>query len=142
MKTTISLNRINDAVNFKATNSEGQSILMDGSASLGGINNGVRPMETLLMALAGCSAIDVVMILNKMKQKIDDMKIDVIADVKKVDDYKEYSHVHMLFHLKGEIKEEKLKKAIEMSINKYCSVAKTLEKTSKITYEFTLNTNN
>ncbi len=142
MKTQISLNRINDAVNFKATNSKGQSMLMDGSASLGGINNGVSPMEALLMALAGCSAIDVVMILNKMKQKIDDLKIDVTADVKKVDDYKEYSHIHMRFHLKGEIKEAKLQKAIEMSIEKYCSVAKTLEKTSEISFEYTLNNEN
>ena len=142
MSVKINLERINDAVNFKASNVDGSSILMDGSPDLGGQGNGVRPMQTLLMGLAGCSAIDMVMILDKMRQQLDDISIDVEGFEKQMDGFKEYEKIHMTFHLFGDIKAEKAKKAAELSVKKYCSVAKTLEKTSEITYSLHLNSEN
>lgn len=134
----VNLTRINENVNFKATNQNGQSMLIDGSENIGGVGNGVRPMEMLLMSLAGCSGIDVIMILKKMRQEIEDFDIDVQAEVQKLEDYKQYTDINLHFSLCGKIKEEKLVQAIEMSLEKYCSVAKALEKTSNITYSYQL----
>ena len=142
MKTTIKLERLNDAVHFKATNSRGVSILMDGTKDLGGNDLGVRPMENLLMSLAGCSAIDIVFILGKMRQSLDDIQLEVSGDVKKIDDHKIYANIHMHFRAWGDIKEAKLKKAVELSVEKYCSVAKILEKSANITHSFELNPEN
>ncbi len=139
MQTKITLNRLDDHVNFEAINSTSNTMLMDGSEAIGGKGNGVRPMETLLMGLAGCSGIDVVLILKKMKQVIDDIKIEVVADIEKIDHYKRYSKINVHFDIWGDIRESKVEKAIEMSMEKYCSVSKTLEKASEITSSFKLH---
>lgn len=137
-KTKIRLSRIDDHVNFIATNQTDNSILMDGSAAIGGKGNGVRPMETLLMGLAGCSSIDVVLILKKMKQEIRDIKVDVEAERIKVEDATIFKTIHLHFHVWGDIKEAKLEKAIDISMKKYCSVAKILEKSAEISSSYTL----
>jgi len=135
----ITLERINDHVHFRATNAQGNTILMDGSPAIGGNNEGVRPMETLLMGVAGCASIDVVLILKKMKQSIDDLKVDVEAERIKVGDATQFKTINLHFQLWGDIKEKKLEKAISMSLEKYCSVSKILEKTAKITSSYSLN---
>lgn len=139
MRTTIKVKRLDDHFNFEATNDIGKSIIMDGSPAIGGKNNGVRPMETLLMSLAGCSGIDVVLILKKMKQNIENIEMSVTADKEKVDDYSRYKTINVHFDIWGDLKESKVQKAISMSIEKYCSVAKALEKSSVITTSFTIN---
>ena len=137
-KTKIRLSRIDEHVNFIATNENNQSILLDGSPKIGGKGNGVGPMESLLMAIAGCSSIDIVLILKKMKQEIRDLKVDVEAERIKVADATQFKTIHLHFNLWGDIKEEKLKKAIDISLEKYCSVAKILEKSSEISSSYTL----
>ncbi len=137
-KTKIKLSRIDEHVNFIATNENNQSILLDGSPKIGGKGNGVGPMESLLMAIAGCSSIDIVLILKKMKQEIRDLKVDVEAERIKVADATQFKTIHLHFNLWGDIKEEKLKKAIDISLEKYCSVAKILEKSSEISSSYTL----
>lgn len=132
------MTRIDDHVNFKATNSEGQSIMMDGSSAIGGKGNGVRPMETLLMGVAGCSSIDVVLILKKMKQDIEDINVTVEAEKIKVNDATEFKTINVHFDVKGDIKENKLKKAIDLSMEKYCSVSKILEKSAVITSSYSI----
>jgi len=135
----ITMERINDHVNFKATNSTGNSILMDGSEKIGGSNNGVRPMETLLMGVAGCSSIDVVLILKKMKQDLKDIKVTVEATSKKVNDATEYDTINVHFDLWGALKQSKVEKAIDMSIQKYCSVSKMLEAKAEISSSYKLH---
>jgi len=139
MSVKVSLERINKAVNFKASDAQGSSILMDGTEELGGIGNGVRPMQTLLMGLAGCSAVDMVMILGKMKQALEDIKIDVDATLRKYDTHKEFDEIHMTFYLVGDIKPAKAIKAVNLSVTKYCSVAKILEKSAEIKSTVYLN---
>ena len=72
---TVDLVRVDDAFHFAATGTSNVTLDIDGSTDIGGHNAGARPMEMLLMGLAGCSAIDVIVILNKQKQIIDDFKI-------------------------------------------------------------------
>jgi putative redox protein len=133
----ISIQRLNDAVHMEAKNEDGVTLQMDGTGEIGGINGGFRPMQMLLAAAGGCSAIDVVGILQKQKQNPDDLKIEVTGDRVKVQEYSEFKTVHIHFILKGaHLDEKKVARAIDLSINKYCSVSKTLEKTAKVTSSF------
>ena len=76
----ISLNRVDDAFNFEATNEDGIIISIDAAPAIGGNDNGVRPMQLIIMGLGGCSAIDVINILKKQKQEIEGFSIDIQAD--------------------------------------------------------------
>jgi putative redox protein len=139
MKSKIKLERINDAMNFRASNELRKSILIDGDPDIGGVNNGVRPMELLLMGVAGCSAIDVVFILGRMKLKLDDLQIEVEGIKEKVEEHKEFSKIHMNFIAQGEFKRQKLEKAVKLSVDKYCSVSKILERSAEISYSIVYN---
>lgn len=132
----INLKRLNDAVHFEATNETGQSIHMDGGPSIGGVGKGVSPMETLLMAAAGCSSIDIVIILRKMRQQLDDLEVEVTGDKVKLKEYSYFKTIHLHFKLYGDLDEKKCAKAVDMSIQTYCSVSKILEKSAEITTSF------
>lgn len=140
-KRKVTLNRIDDHMNFEAVGANGKSVLFDASPKIGGKDNGVSPMDSLLMAAAACSSIDVVLILKKMKQQIDDYQVEVEADRVSDGEASKYETIHLHFILKGDIKEKKLEKAIQMSLDKYCSVSKILAHSAKITSSFTLNGN-
>lgn len=141
MSKTIKINmvRLDDHLNFKATDERGNSIVMDGSPAIGGNYNGVSPLESLLMGLAGCSSIDVVLILKKMKQTIQDIKVDVEAIRTKDGDASSFKTINLHFQVWGEVKENKLAKAIDLSMKKYCSVSKILEKSSTISSSYTIH---
>lgn len=134
----IKLSRINDAVKFKAVNEQQNEIILDGSPSIGGLNEGMRPMETLLSALAGCSAMDVVSLLNKMRQPLEGLEIEVdgTRDEKQVPAI--FTHIHLKFSLIGNLDEKKVKKAISMSVDQYCSVARMLESKATIEWSFSI----
>ncbi|TGL15953.1 OsmC family protein [Leptospira meyeri] len=134
----IKLSRIETPYVLEATNESGNSIHIDASPEIGGKNSGPRPMELLIMGLAGCSSIDVLMILTKHRIEVLDYSVDVDAERGKVEEANLFKNIHMKFKVKGDFKEEQVKRAIDLSLEKYCSVAKTLEKTAKITYEFEL----
>ncbi|UTW64986.1 OsmC family protein [bacterium SCSIO 12643] len=98
----------------------------------------IRPMELLLMGVAGCSSVDVIGILNKQRQKIDDYKVVVHGErVKAIPAI--FKSIHVEFHLLGDIQPEKAQRAIHLSIDKYCSVSKMLEQATNITTQLYLN---
>ncbi len=132
----ISLQRLNDAVHMEAVNESGATLQIDGTEEIGGINAGFRPMQMLLAAAGGCSAIDVVGILKKQRQNPDDLKIEITGDRISVDTYSEFKSIHIHFILTGNLDENKVARAIDLSLNKYCSVSKMLEKTATITSSF------
>lgn len=131
--------RKNKAVHFQAQNENGNSLDMDGSPAIGGEDEGVRPMEMLLMGLAGCSGIDVVSILKK--QKIVDYELAIEVDGNRVDETPAvFDNIHVRFIFKGsELVENKLKRAVELSMDKYCSVGMMLKKAAAIDYSIELN---
>lgn len=135
----INIKRIDDDFNMEASNSDGNIILMDGSKEIGGHGKGMRPMQLLLTAVGGCSAIDVIMILKKQKQLIESFEVDVEGEREKIEDYSLYRNIVLHFKLKGNIDTDKAERAIKLSLDKYCSVSKTLEPTAKITYKLTVN---
>lgn len=139
--TQITMKRLNKAMHFKATNETGNSIEMDGSPDIGGENKGVRPMELLLMGVAGCSTIDIVMILKKMRQELMDIDVKVDGEKEKAETYSFYKTIHAHYILTGNVDPKKAEKAIALSIEKYCSVSKALEPMSKITTSFEIINN-
>jgi putative redox protein len=132
----ITIRRLNDAVHMEAKNEDNATLQMDGSGDIGGINGGFRPMQMLLAAAGGCSAIDIVGILKKQRQNPDSMTIEVDGTRVQKGTYSEFSAIHMHYIFTGDLDEKKVEKAIELSVTKYCSVSKTLEKTAKITTSF------
>ncbi len=135
----IELNLLNNAYHFEAKNESGNTVNIDASPSIGGLGLGARPMELLIMGLGGCSGIDVLNILRKQKIEPSDFKIKISAEREKDATPSLFTNIHVKFIFKGPIDESKAKRAIELSMDKYCSVAKTLEKTAKITYEMEIS---
>ena len=132
----IELNRLNDGFWLEAVNEGGNKIQIDASPEIGGTNQGMRPMQLLIAAMGGCSSIDIISILKKQKQELKDIKITVTAEREKDVVPSLFSEVHAHFKLYGNLDEDKVKKAVSLSVEKYCSVAKTLEKTAKVTYSY------
>jgi len=138
----VTLHRLDDAFHFEAKNAEGQSMFFDASPDIGGHNKGVRPMQTLIMAVGGCSAIDVIMILKKQKQEITGFDIEIDAEREKGKEPALWEKAHVIYKLDGNIDPEKAKRACQLSMEKYCSVSRTLEVAgAKITWEVILNGN-
>jgi len=135
----IELNRIDNDYNFEAHGSSPVSVMIDGSEKIGGHNAGARPMELLLMGLGGCSAIDIISILKKQKQKIANYKIKIDAQRFEGQIPSIFKKIEVLYILSGEIEKSKLERAIKLSIEKYCSVSKILKSTTAIEYFYILN---
>ncbi len=123
-------------VSFLAQSESGHSVLMDGAPAAGGQNLGPRPMELLLMGTGGCTAFDVVTILKKGRADVVDC--EVALDAKRAEtDPKVFTHIHMHFTVKGrQLKTEQVKRAIELSAEKYCSASIMLGATVKISHDF------
>jgi putative redox protein len=138
----IILKRLNEAVHFEAVNEEGQCVQLDGSEDIGGQGLGMRPMQLVLAALASCSSIDVVVLLKKMRQPLEELQVEVDGQRALDEIPAVFRKIHLKFVLGGSLDEEKVKKAITLSVEKYCSVAKMLEKTAEITWEYQINQNN
>jgi putative redox protein len=135
----INIKRIDDDFNMEATNEDGNTLLMDGAPDIGGHGKGMRPMQLLLAAVGGCSAIDVILILKKQKQIIESFEIEVDGEREKIEDYSLFKDICLHFKIKGEVDPDKAERAVKLSVEKYCSVSKTLEPTAKITYKVTVN---
>jgi len=137
----INIKRVDDAFHFEGKNEDGRTVQMDAAEKIGGRNQGVRPTQMLLMALAGCSAIDVVSILKKQRQQIDDFQIEAEGEQEDLKDAaKIFTDIKVYFQLKGTIEPEKAKRAVVLSMEKYCSVEKTLRLAgAKIIYRIFLN---
>ena len=114
----------------------GHSITMDGPPEIGGENLGVRPMEMLLIGVAGCTMIDVVTTLKKMRQEL--MQCETKVNAKRADDHpKVFTDIHIQFIVKGQdLDPKKVEKAITLSAEKYCSASIMLGEMAKITHDF------
>lgn len=133
------LNRVNQDYLFEVTNDNGHKVLLDNISKKEGKVEGVSPMELLLMALAGCSSIDIIAILNKQKINPTDVKIDVEGDRIPGLVPSLFNKIKVNVRLEGEIHPDKAKRAVSLSFEKYCSVAKTLEYSTPIKYSVFLN---
>lgn len=126
---------------MEAANEEGGLIRMDGSTSIGGLEGGFSPMQLLLAGVGGCSAIDIIGILNKQRQDLQDLTIEVEGDRQSKEEYSEFKNIHITFIFTGNLEESKVERAINLSLDKYCSVSKTLEKATEITHSYEIKNN-
>jgi putative redox protein len=124
----IELSRVSGDYGFEAKDENGHIVRMDSNPQSGGLDFGVRPMQLLLMGLAGCSAIDVIGILKKQRQDVKDYKMIVNGDREAGKEPSLWKDVNIEFHIYGDIDLDKAQKAVDLSVTKYCSVAATLEK--------------
>jgi putative redox protein len=135
----IIVDRKNTGFHFTAKNESGNLVEMDANPSMGGEGKGARPMELLIMGLGGCSGIDIVNILNKQKLTLDDLRIEIDAQREEGKVPSLFEKIEVIFFLHGNIPPAKAKRAVDLSMEKYCSVTATLQKTAIITWKVELN---
>ena len=132
----IELNRLNEGYHLEAVNEQGKTVHIDASPDIGGTNQGMRPMQLLLTAMGACSTIDIINILKKQKQPLRDIKITATGEREKDVVPSLFVEAHVHFRLYGDLDEEKVKRAVSLSVDKYCSVAKTMSHKATITHSF------
>ena len=123
-----------DEMTFQ-TEVNGHKILLDAESSVGGRDKGPRPKNLMLSALGGCTAMDVVSILRKMRVELDGLNVIVEGDL--TDEHpKHFINMHLVYEFSGkDLPMDKLKKAVELSSEKYCGVSAVYKKTMIITSE-------
>ena len=123
-------------MSFLAETGSNHAVLMDGAPEVGGKNLAPRPMELLLAGAGGCTAFDVVMILQKGRQAITGCEVSLQAD-RAESDPKVFTRIHFHFRVSGRsLKREAVERAINLSKEKYCSASIMLGKTAEITHDF------
>jgi putative redox protein len=125
-----------EGLTFLGESGSGHAVVMDGAPEHGGRNLGVRPMEMLLLGLGGCTAIDVVMILRKGREKVADCSVAIEAE-RAPSDPKVFTRIHLHYTLAGEaLDPRKVERAIALSNEKYCSATAMLARSAEITHGF------
>ncbi|PID69404.1 MAG: osmotically inducible protein OsmC [Flavobacteriales bacterium] len=123
-----------DNMQFESEN-PGGNLFIDAAEEFGGNNQGYSPKALMLSALAGCSGLDVVSLLRKMRVEVEKFSIDVEAHLTK-EHPKYYDQVHLIYNFHGKgLKQDKIEKAVKMSKDKYCGVMEMFKKFAKVTAE-------
>jgi putative redox protein len=128
-----------DGVMFLGESGSGHSVVMDGAPDQGGRNMGARPMEMILMGLGGCASFDVMTMLQKGRQQVLDCRVEIAAQ--RVDAVPAvFSSIHLEFVVTGSnLKESQVKRAVELSAEKYCSASIMLEAAGvEISHSYTI----
>jgi len=121
---------------FSGVTPTGHEFIMDAAPEVGGENSGPRPTELLLQAVAGCTGIDIISILNKMRLKPSAFQMDVKGE-RAEEHPKRFTTINIHYALDGELPEDKVVRAIQLSKDKYCSVSHSLN--AEITVSYSIN---
>ncbi|PTX58223.1 putative redox protein [Melghirimyces profundicolus] len=121
---------------FQARTPSGHGITIDAAREVGGEDKGPRPTELLLSAAGACSGIDIVNILEKMRLTVESFDMEVSGD--RADEHpRRFTKVHIHYRLEGDLPEDKVRRAVDLSRDKYCSVSQSLN--AQITTSFEIN---
>jgi|1186.fasta_scaffold376253_1 putative redox protein len=123
-------------VAFSGTASSGHEIKIDGAEKIGGQNSGIRPMELLLQSVAGCTGINVIWILKKMRLEPISFHMEVKGD-RTEEPPNHFTNIHIHYAFEGELPEQKVVRAIQLANDEYCSVTHSLN--TKITVSYSIN---
>ena len=116
----------------------GHQVVMDAIPEVGGEDKGARPKQLMMAALAGCTGMDVVSILKKMRVELEAFDIDIEAEMTE-EHPKHYNKMNIIYKFKGKnLDEAKLKKAVNLSQEQYCGVSATYKKVMELTYEIVI----
>lgn len=132
----INLTRKNKKFNFEAESTTGQKVELDANPAIGGEGKGFRPMEMLLIGLGGCSGIDMVNVLTKQKEPLDDIKINIKATRKDEEMPAIFDVIDIHFDLYGELNIQKVERALALTFEKYCSVSNILGRSATINFSY------
>jgi putative redox protein len=137
----VELNRVDDAFHFEAIGASGVAVNIDAADNIGGHNAGARPMELFLMGLGGCTSIDLILILKKQRQPLEDLKLVIDGEREKIEgtEMSPFRKINIHFIFKGNLDKSKVEKAIALSMEKYCSATAQLASSAEITYSFEIN---
>ena len=124
----IELNRVQGDYGFEAKDAAGHIVNIDAAEATGGQGAGVRPMQLLLMGLGGCSGIDIISILKKQRQTVENLSIKIEAEREAGKEPSLWKAITMVFEFTGNIDIMKAQKACDLSMEKYCSVGETLRR--------------
>jgi len=125
-----------DHMSFVGESDSGHSVVMDGAPESGGRNLGIRPLEMLLLGMGGCTSFDVISILRKSRQQVQDCVVELEAE-RATEVPKVFTEIHAHFVVSGkDLDEKKVARAVDLSANKYCSASIMLGKTVTITHDF------
>ena len=130
----ITLQRANNQVHFIARNSEGNTVDIDGSPAIGGQGKGFRPMELLLAATAGCASMDLIPILRKQRQSVDDVAVRVRGRRVEGRTPAPFEKIEIAFLLCGDVDRISAEQAAALAVEKYCSVAESLSPRIKVSW--------
>jgi putative redox protein len=129
-----------DGLMFVGESGSGHAVVMDGAPESGGRDLGIRPMEMLLIGLGGCTAVDVVLILKRGREAIEDCVVEIEA-ARAESDPKVFTRIHLHYVLEGRnLAVNKVERAIQLSADKYCSATAMLGRTAEITHDFEIRT--
>ncbi len=131
----IDVRRVDGDFHFVAVNEQGNEVHLDASPDIGGTGKGMRPMQLLLSSLVGCSSIDVINILKKQRQVVQDIKVRAQGERNGDSVPSVYKSIHLHFILSGKLHPDKVEKAVSLSVEKYCSVGAMLTNV-KISHSF------
>lgn len=123
---------------FDATGDSGGKLVVDGAPEIGGTGAGMRPMELLLSAVASCSSMDVLTILRKQREPIEHLTVD-IEGVRPDGQVTPFTRIKLVFVARGNLDEHKLQRAVQLSVDKYCSARATLGGGVEVTWEARLD---
>ncbi len=127
-----------DGTRFVASDSFGHSIVLDSSKQVGGNDSGFTPMQLLLAALGGCTGIDIVNLMRKQRQPVDDLEI-IVTGERTEEPPRVYKKIHVEYRVKGEVIDEKaIQRAIRLSEDKYCSVGAMLKVKANLTSSYVI----
>ncbi|SOU85618.1 OsmC family protein [Tenacibaculum dicentrarchi] len=117
---------------FETDNPSGHKVFIDVGEESGGKGEGLRPKAMMLSALAGCSGLDIIPLLNKMRTSITDLKMEVTGEL--TEEHPKYYHIVTVdYHFYGtDLNEEKINKAVKLSVDKYCGVMEMFRKFSEV----------
>lgn len=125
-----------DHMSFVGEAGSGHSIVMDGPPDDGGRNLGVRPMEMVLLGMGGCTAFDVVFILNKARQQLTDCHVELEAE-RATEVPRVFTKIHAHYVIRGkDLDEKKVARAVKMTAERYCSVSIMLSASVEITHDY------
>lgn len=130
----ITLNQIGQAAHFNCTTESGHTLELNSPLQDGEQKQAPSPMEALLMACAGCTSVDIVLIMQKMKQEMTNLQVEVDGQREKIADAKPFRKINLHYIYYGQVEQAKAERATKLSVEKYCSVLESLHPDVEINY--------
>ncbi len=136
---TIAKSKLAGSMKFIARTGSGHEVTMDATPKGGGEDTAPRPAELPFVGLSGCTGMDVISILRKMRQDVTSFEVEVEGLERREEYPKHWTEIRVIFHVEGEVDGEKLARAIDLSRTRYCGVSALMKETVRIHYSYVLN---